>query len=379
MATKSRESNEIKESPKAAGKGWLANAIPFNDRALKCKHNSDLIPNGAFRLAITGLSGTGKTQFLLSLLPLINDCLKWVIVCSRVKENSIHEAIGAWCESHNKFYFKATDDEQAQKAIEIAVAGIAKIRSGTRGDRDEKPRDPVECMGICVFDDFSSLKGRVNSSNDGYIDTTVQTFNFLRNYAVASVIISQYSWSIPQRCMTSVNMIVCFRSSSKSSLTGIDLIVGLFFEDRPYKFIDCYREFLMPKNCMHNFIICNLERGEFHVVDFRNESEGVQVDLLDSMDRIWATKGSEDEIVGDEVSGGSIGVARVPDRKTQAKSLPGEIGAGNDSPELIIQRMMQLMKRGQVGEDHALAIINSVAQKNEISRANLNYLWKATK
>lgn len=356
---------------KTERRGWLSNAIPFNDRALKCQHKSDLIPSGAFRLAITGLSGTGKTQFLLSLLPLINDCLGWVLVCSRVKENAIHDAIGEWCKANGKFYFKATDDDAAQKAIEITVERVSTTRAGTK---DEPPR---ECMALCIFDDFSALKGHVNSSNDGYVDTTVQTFNFLRNYAVASCIISQYTWSIPQRCMTSVNMIVCFRSSSKSSLTGIDLIVGLFFEDKAYRFIDAYREFLMPKNCIHNFIICNLERGEFHVVDFREAKEGIQVDLLDSMDRIWSGKRKQPVLAVDkteETTGGAI-----VSRGSQAKSIPGELSAGNDSPELIIQRLMQMIKRGSVDETDGLRAINRVAKKNSISHANLNYLWRATK
>jgi hypothetical protein len=378
--TEQKHSDDDEPEEKKRGRGWLSNAIPFNDRALKCEHKSDLIPSGAFRCAITGLSGTGKTQFLLSLLPLVNDCLKWVIVCSRVKENAIHEAIGEWCQKHDKYFFKATDDEQGQKAIEIAVNAIAETRAGSKGGFGEKPRPPKECMGICIFDDYSTLRGRVNAGNDNYTDTTVQTFNFLRNYAVASVIISQYSWSIPQRCMTSVNMIVCFRSSSKTSLIGIDLIVGLFFEDRPYKFMDCYREFLMPKDCKHNFIVCNLERGEFHVVDFRNEKSGVQLDLLDSMDRAHQAK-PQPALAAEPASTSGAGLAggKAPSAQEQKKSIPGEIKAGNDSPELHIQRLMQMMKSGHSGEEETLAMINRIAQKNGIGRDALNYLWRSTK
>jgi hypothetical protein len=162
------------------------------------------------------------------MIPLFNG-LKYVIICSVVRENQIHDAIEKWCESNNVFYVKCTEADSAKENIQRCV--------------ECKTDDE---MALIVYDDFNNMRAGVARSNDRFALMIRQSFNFLRNYGFSCIIISQSPMLIDTKVRASCNLRILFRCDNAHAVQQMGFDVSAIFINRKYDFLDIYKKYVLP-------------------------------------------------------------------------------------------------------------------------------------
>lgn len=333
---------------------WTGAAIKYKDTTIQCKHKSPILPNGAFRALIIGASGGGKSRCVLNILPQINDALRYVIVASCVHQNQMHDAIEEWCANRDPiiWYVKCSTPEIAKQNIEAMV----------------NTKSPSE-LGLIIFDDFTAMVGNPSHSNDPYTVTIAKSFSLLRNYGIAMIAISQFWFNVPQRVTTSANLMFVFASSSIYSLMGVQAATSTIYMGKRWSFMDAYQKYIDGRSPFNYFII-STNPPRIHCIDFSGDETGAVIDVVSEMDGESPSK----------VRGGVRGETGKGTQKNgdREERVDGEIGAGNNAPELHISKLGTIARnspgssKGKRARDLAMA----VARNGGVDRETYERLMK---
>lgn len=272
-------------------------AIDLDDRTPKQEHLIQFLPRGPFRAYIHGSSGSGKSYLLRLIIPNLCPQTKWVMICTQIPTNQVHDAIEAYCQQKGLAFAK-------ENTVDGALQAMNEFRS-------EKAR---EDHGVIIFDDFMSIVSA--GVRDEYTDFVAQCISFLRNDNISCIVISQHTVQLPPRARASCNVRFIYRAETRQSLDNCSRDCSGVFVGKPITFEDVYQRFV--QRAKFNYLCIHMGSPTLWAVTFcdRDPASGGVVHKID-VDS------------GNIVSRETIGNPSAGTIETVAR---GEIGAGNRSP-----------------------------------------------
>jgi hypothetical protein len=164
------------------------------------KHKGEVFRDGWISMMMCGKSGCGKTQLMAELIPYISDCVKTVIIATKVVANPFHLAIKAWCGKTGRPCAIVHDPQVLQSTIE-------KLREGGHIVRCKKEV-------LLIFDDFA-INGRSDKKSENAV---VTAFTQWRNIGINIVVVCQDASMVATQCRNCTNLRVLFASASKDAI-----------------------------------------------------------------------------------------------------------------------------------------------------------------
>lgn len=215
-------------------KSVFGKSIPF-PKSNVTKHNSFILGSGSVFCIVAGRTGCGKSSVLLQMVPNFGS-LKYVIICTCIVDNKIHQQIEKYCETNNIQINTCNDVQSAQEVIENIL-------------EEKKPTDHV----LCIVDDFISMKN--NRGNDDFSTFTNTVFSWFRNYNFSAIMITQKYTSISTQIRTNANLRLIFAMDSIHSLRSVSDDSSAIFYNKPYTFFDVYNDKIIAGDNIHNYMI----------------------------------------------------------------------------------------------------------------------------
>lgn len=255
----------------------------------KKQHKSHFIPDGNLFCSITGSSGTGKSTFLLTLVPMLSDDIRHYVICTRIVGNPVNQAIKAWAKSDGKTVEIVHEIKDAETIIEDLVnervnpeeikshdrsgapirpdfVGTRPVAPGTntknssneKNDRSGAPIRPDKVgtnekkinkseqsdksdtggskggrsppSDVCIIsDDFTNYSG---SREDRYNKFTNKAFSMLRNYGCHFVIITQSYANLHPQTRNNITLRVCFPMRDIKSIKELSKDLYSIYSER---------------------------------------------------------------------------------------------------------------------------------------------------
>lgn len=153
--------------------------------------NQFMLPFPFLSIGIIGASGSGKSVFLLSLIPKISKQIKNIVIATTIHGNKTHQEIANYCDANNiKFHLIIDNPEQLTNLV---------------SSFHNKP-------SLIIFDDYTDHKNK-----NKFEEAQIQIFNKFRNYNCNFIIIAQSPQRIPVPIRNNLNIRVCFRLPNKTS------------------------------------------------------------------------------------------------------------------------------------------------------------------
>lgn len=173
--------------------------IPFEIEKRNRWNKVKWLPPNEILCAIFGKSGSGKTFFLLQIIPHIApELLKHVIICSRIVGNEVYDAIQSWCKKNKIEYHFCNEVDDAKDTISEVI--------NIKDDEDHM---------LIIMDDFN--EGTITSKSNQYTKLTLDVFSKLRNYRAHMLFVVQNYTSVPVVCRSNLNVIVSFNIGDRWS------------------------------------------------------------------------------------------------------------------------------------------------------------------
>lgn len=278
-------------------------AIGLNDKTPKQEHRIAFLPRGPCRIYIHGASNSGKSFLLRVLIPNLCPETRWVMICTQLSSNQVHDVVEEYCESNGIMFTRAN-------TVEAAAAAIREFGEMKR----EGGEFPADAHGCIAFDDFMSIVGA--GVRDPYTDFTAQCISFLRNMNISCIVISQHTVQLPPRARASCNVRFVYRAETKQSLDNCARDTSGVFIGRPITFEDVYQRFIQRGK--YNYLCIHMGSPIMWAVTF-DEHDPASGGVIHTIDV------DQGKVVSRETIGN-------PSAQTIAKVSRGEIGAGNRSP-----------------------------------------------
>lgn len=196
------------------------------------KHRSPYLGDGHLSIQITGASGTGKSTFLVDLIPNID--LSQIAIFSRIQNNPVNEAIEKYCNANEIEYFFTWDVDTASEIVEEMIS--------KRKENDNK-------FSLLIFDDFTNY----NTSRNDVYQRFLNTCNgLLRNYQCHTCFITQSAMNVSTLFRTNTNVKVLFRMNEKYSIQSIKRDFMENFEISSEQFDELYK---LVKKVKHSYLM----------------------------------------------------------------------------------------------------------------------------
>lgn len=179
--------------------GEKINTVPYG---IPTKHKSPLLPDGHIACQICGLSGSGKSTLLCEIIPNLSN-ISHIIICSRIVECPLYDAIREYCETRDEpiKYAIANDPITAKTEIQAFV--------------QDKPK---ETGGVIIFDDFSDMKP---SKADPYNNCVNLVSAMLRNYGFHNFFITQSPINVQTLYRTNACIKILFKINQVHAIRSI--------------------------------------------------------------------------------------------------------------------------------------------------------------
>jgi len=246
-------------------------------------HKSPVLKPGFNSWIVCGASGTGKSTYVLSVLPFIAR-LNAVIYATRLPNEDLFTAIARWCAATMRD--ELPPDEQPEDDGD-----------GQADDDDEPKRirfhvvnDPKSLMAVCepiansqktgrdrgywsivIFDDFSLHKG----PSDPFVQAAVSASAMLRNMCFHNMTIAQqYSKMINTSIRASANNVVAFAMHDRHAIQALlsDLApLNRQFTEEGVKYL--YSEVCRSN---HGYLWMVLADGKAKLYRYLDDSTGLQ-------------------------------------------------------------------------------------------------------
>lgn len=189
------------------------NVIPFKLHNRE-RWNKEPLPPNEVLCSITGASGSGKSVFVLQLLPnIVPNKLKNIVVLSRIEGNEVYDAIEKWCKITDKNYKFSSDPNEAMEILEEII-------------NNKKNDDHI----AVIFDDWN--EATKTDKHNPYNKISIEMFSKGRNYNIHSIFIVQKYTAIPTIIRVNLNLLIIFKMTDRNdkyaiskdftSLTGVD-------------------------------------------------------------------------------------------------------------------------------------------------------------
>lgn len=229
--------------------GVFGKQIIFEDEK-QVKHN-DFLGSGCLFICIVGSTGTGKTKLILNLIPNFSDTTKYIILCSLIVDNPIHDRIEKYCDLKKINYVKYTDVPTAEKSIEDIISDTGK-----------------EGHKLIIIDDFTEYK----KSDDEYNIFATKCFSLLRNYNCSVIYITQSYSTIPTKARTNISIRIVGQCDNIYSIRGVQQDTSNLFLEQPFTLMDLYKNMLDDK---HKFIFLRSNPPEIGMItnDYDNRGQ----------------------------------------------------------------------------------------------------------
>lgn len=177
-AKSSDKKPDIDKNYKLDEEGTIGARIPVTLTKAQ-EHKSPYFPPGHLSILIGGRSGCGKSTLLRELIPQIA-LLKYVLICTKITNNPVNDAIKRYCENtlgpdgEPIVYGIAHNLEDATALVEETI--------------DAKNELGIDCCGVIVLDDFSDYSSSRSNPMNVFI---AKVFGMLRNYGFHNISITQ--------------------------------------------------------------------------------------------------------------------------------------------------------------------------------------------
>jgi len=234
----------------------------------KKQDNGAFMPSGNLSIEIIGKSGSGKSHYLLSLIPQIK--ISQLVIFSLIDNNPIYNEIEKYCDMKNIDYHFGNNLAEAQQILED-------IRS--KKDDDD--------WGLIVMDDFCSM----TQSRDNPLVRFCNTINGMwRNYHYHCCYITQSATMVNTLFRNNSNVRVIFAMNDKFAIESIKRDFVNMTGRTPEEFDGLYR---MVKEVPHSFlqiaddkvfIYINEKMDELEEVEFQNSPSPSDSDDEDNCD-----------------------------------------------------------------------------------------------
>lgn len=165
------------------------------------RHKTPLLHDGFVSMLVIGKSGCGKTKFVETLIPLLSDSIRTIIIATIIHGVPLHRQILEYCKRKNIYGGISYDPDELREYVDISA---------------ENNAVNMQKQGLLLFDDFND--GRMRGP---YWDFAVHAFSKLRNLGWNFIIIAQYPTFIPPIIRNNSNCRVFFDCYSSSANRAI--------------------------------------------------------------------------------------------------------------------------------------------------------------
>jgi len=293
---KDSETEEIDNGKPILTRGVLGARINL-EYAKPFQHKSPVLKPGFNSMIVAGASGTGKSTFVLSILPFFAR-LNNIVYATRMPNTDLFDAIARWC--------AATPRDPLPPGVGVhppkkkdQQAALGTHKDGDKDDEEDGPRrigfhvvnNPGDLMKVCepianeqksgrdqgywsivIMDDFSQHRG----PSDPYRQACIQVCSMLRNCSFHNITISQaYCKMVDPSIRTSANNFVCFPIFDKFSRTALLQDLSPLNKEFTAEGV----RYLYDEICggtAHGYLWCVLDGGKARLYRYIDDSTGLQ-------------------------------------------------------------------------------------------------------
>jgi hypothetical protein len=247
----------------------------------KKQDNGPYLPKGNLAAEILGMSGCGKTTYLLSLILLIK--VSQIGIFSRIVGNKVYDEIEKYCNEKGIKYYFASAINEVENTIEQMTS-----------DKDDKT------WGLIVFDDWNQ---GTTSKDNKYVQIMTTVNTMFRNYQYHTCFITQSPVNIPTMIRNNCNVRVLFKINDKFAIDSFQHdFTNLTGKDR-----DVFMKlFNMIKSVPHSFIQVSDDKVFIYIdgktqvmeeVDFSSSSDYESDEILNQLCEQYVSTLNNDSVV----------------------------------------------------------------------------------
>lgn len=316
-------------------------------------HNNPILGKGCVFGIISGKTGTGKTWLLLDILPNFTSKTKYIIICTKITNNTAHDSIETYCEKAKIKFYKYHDVEDAKEGCEKII--------------NKKSEDDHV---VFIFDDFLPLKK--SETPEALLAITV--FSWCRNYSCSALILTQKYTFVNTQIRVNSNIRWVFQTDSVHSLRSIADDCSSTFYQKEFKFMDVYNEFIVKD--IHNYMIVKTTPQIIAVVVLDNNEESKFIQLYPEKTKQTAQGfgGRIRSPEGYKKLGPKLGMSK----KAELYKIAKQFGYPSDRFKIdTIQDMVDFIKeasaKGEKNAGNTATEIDDIIKKNSVVYSRIHF------